>query len=237
MKFAGQSYFKDDGSRTDGAGDGAPASPRAGRRRHRRRAALRAGVRQPVPREDPRPRRVPGDGAGLQRLARRLLLDRARPAHRQRADADLRHRRRRSPSSSACTRWASSRCSCSTARTAATRPKPEDDRFWEKALELDMALSPHMSFGGVMNIGGPRHDTVAVAGRSGHDPALADRAGAHDGAAHRERHVRAVPRAEASTSPRSTPRSSRRRSTTWTATTSSTTAGSSSSSRRCRRST
>ena len=38
-------------------------------------------------------------------------------------------------------------------------PKPEDDRFWEKALELEMALSPHMSFAGVMNIGGPRHDT------------------------------------------------------------------------------
>ena len=27
VKFAGQSYFKDDGSRTDGAGDGAPAPP------------------------------------------------------------------------------------------------------------------------------------------------------------------------------------------------------------------
>ena len=38
-------------------------------------------------------------------------------------------------------------------------PKPEDDRFWAKALELEMPLSPHMSFAGVMNIGGPRHDT------------------------------------------------------------------------------
>jgi predicted TIM-barrel fold metal-dependent hydrolase len=38
-------------------------------------------------------------------------------------------------------------------------PKPEDDRFWERALELDMPLSPHFSFGGVMNLGGPRHDT------------------------------------------------------------------------------
>jgi predicted TIM-barrel fold metal-dependent hydrolase len=26
-------------------------------------------------------------------------------------------------------------------------PKPEDDRFWEKALELGIALSPHQSFG------------------------------------------------------------------------------------------
>jgi predicted TIM-barrel fold metal-dependent hydrolase len=38
-------------------------------------------------------------------------------------------------------------------------PKPEDDRFWEKSLELGMALSPHITFGGVINIGGPRHDT------------------------------------------------------------------------------
>jgi len=38
-------------------------------------------------------------------------------------------------------------------------PKPEDDRFWERSLELGMALSPHFSFGGVINIGGPRHDT------------------------------------------------------------------------------
>jgi predicted TIM-barrel fold metal-dependent hydrolase len=35
----------------------------------------------------------------------------------------------------------------------------EDDAFWERALELDMALSPHMSFGGVINTGGARHDT------------------------------------------------------------------------------
>jgi predicted TIM-barrel fold metal-dependent hydrolase len=26
-------------------------------------------------------------------------------------------------------------------------PKPEDDRFWEKALELEIALAPHMTFG------------------------------------------------------------------------------------------
>ena len=35
----------------------------------------------------------------------------------------------------------------------------EDDAFWERALELDMALSPHMSFGGAINTGGARHDT------------------------------------------------------------------------------
>ena len=38
-------------------------------------------------------------------------------------------------------------------------PKPEDDRFWERSLELGMALSPHFSFGGPINIGGARHDT------------------------------------------------------------------------------
>jgi predicted TIM-barrel fold metal-dependent hydrolase len=27
------------------------------------------------------------------------------------------------------------------------RPKPEDDRFWQTALEIDMPLSPHVSFG------------------------------------------------------------------------------------------
>ena len=54
-------------------------------------------------------------------------------------------------------------------------PKPEDDRFWEKALELDMPLSPHMGFGGVLNIGAPRHDTAqwpAEAGMTQHAPGL-----------------------------------------------------------------
>ena len=50
-------------------------------------------------------------------------------------------------------------------------PKPEDDRFWEKALELEMPLSPHMMFGGILNIGAPRHDTAlwpAEAGMTQH---------------------------------------------------------------------
>jgi len=38
-------------------------------------------------------------------------------------------------------------------------PEPEDDRFWEKSLEIGMALSPHFGFGGPINVGGPRHDT------------------------------------------------------------------------------
>ena len=50
-------------------------------------------------------------------------------------------------------------------------PKPEDDRFWERSLELGMALSPHLSFGGPINIGGARHDTAqwpAEAGMTQH---------------------------------------------------------------------
>jgi predicted TIM-barrel fold metal-dependent hydrolase len=38
-------------------------------------------------------------------------------------------------------------------------PRPDDDRFWERALELEMALSPHMFFGGAINMAGARHDT------------------------------------------------------------------------------
>jgi len=38
-------------------------------------------------------------------------------------------------------------------------PKPEDDRFWAKALELGIALSPHLNFGGVVWRGDPRSDT------------------------------------------------------------------------------
>src|SRR5437868_2194905 len=34
-------------------------------------------------------------------------------------------------------------------------PKPEDDRFWELSLELGLALSPHFSFGGAVWRGDP----------------------------------------------------------------------------------
>ena len=161
VKFAGQSYFNDDGSRADGAGDGVAAAAGAGRRRHRRRAPLRARVRQPVPREDPRPRRVPGDGPGVQHVARRgLLRARARPAHRQRA---------RCRSAASTTRSAElerahaiglqDRCSSSTTRTAAAARSPRTTASGRRRSSSSMALSPHMSFGGAINIGGPRHDT------------------------------------------------------------------------------
>jgi uncharacterized protein len=38
-------------------------------------------------------------------------------------------------------------------------PKPEDDRFWETALSLGIALCPHLNFGGVVWRGDPRSDT------------------------------------------------------------------------------
>ena len=52
-------------------------------------------------------------------------------------------------------------------------PKPEDDRFWEKILELGLALSPHLNFGGVVWRGDPRSDTSqwsAEAAMSQHAP-------------------------------------------------------------------
>jgi predicted TIM-barrel fold metal-dependent hydrolase len=38
-------------------------------------------------------------------------------------------------------------------------PKPEDDQFWARSLELGLALSPHFSFGGAVWRGDPRADT------------------------------------------------------------------------------
>jgi len=52
-------------------------------------------------------------------------------------------------------------------------PKPEDDQFWEKILELGLALSPHLNFGGVVWRGDPRSDTSqwsAEAAMSQHAP-------------------------------------------------------------------
>jgi predicted TIM-barrel fold metal-dependent hydrolase len=37
--------------------------------------------------------------------------------------------------------------------------KPEDDRFWERSLELGIALSPHLSFGDTAHPPTGRHDT------------------------------------------------------------------------------
>ncbi len=55
-------------------------------------------------------------------------------------------------------------------------PKPEDDRFWEKALELGVRLSPHFGFGFI------RSDPGLPGAGTGHQPvaaALCQRAGAH----------------------------------------------------------
>lgn len=40
------------------------------------------------------------------------------------------------------------------------KAKPEDDQFWAKALELGIALSPHMNFGDPAPVVTARHDTA-----------------------------------------------------------------------------
>jgi uncharacterized protein len=52
-------------------------------------------------------------------------------------------------------------------------PKPDDDRFWETVLELGLALNPHLTFGGDVWRGDPRSDTSlwsVEAGMSQHAP-------------------------------------------------------------------
>ena len=159
VKFAGQSYFNDDGSRADGAGDGVQ------RLREQDEDGIDAEILfapvfasrfiEKIPDRDV----VHVDGPGLQHLAGgRLLPPRARPPDRERADAGQRDRRR---DQRAGTR---DQLGFKTVQlvqypNGSGAPKPEDDRFWERSLELGMALSPHFSFGGTINIGGPRHDT------------------------------------------------------------------------------
>jgi predicted TIM-barrel fold metal-dependent hydrolase len=45
--------------------------------------------------------------------------------------------------------------------------RPEDDRFWERALELEMAISPHVNFGG------DRADVIKARDDPDHYPAFA----------------------------------------------------------------
>ncbi len=72
-------------------------------------------------------------------------------------------------------------------------PKPEDDRFWEAALELGLALSPHFSFGGTVWRGDPRARYLPVVGRGGHVAARAYGPRRHLGPADRARRVRPFP--------------------------------------------
>ena len=174
VKFAGQSYFDDDGSRAEGAGDGDPAAAGAGRRRHRRRDAVRAGVREPVPREDPRTRRVHVDGAGVQHVAVGRLLHARHPtgssatrlmpvsgiddaiSELERAHADR----------------ASRRCSSCSSRTAVRARSPKTTGSGRR--RSSSACRCRRTSGSAVH---PDRRTpsrhVAVAGRSGHDPARA----------------------------------------------------------------
>ena len=153
MKFAGQSYFKDDGSRTDGAGDGAQ------RLREQDEDGLDAELLFVPVFASRFLEEIPDHDAYLAmvRAYNDWLVDycdRARPSHRQRADAHLGHRRR-ARGARTCRRDGVQVGAAPQLTQRRQGPKPEDDQFWAKALELEMALSPHMSFAGVMNIGGP----------------------------------------------------------------------------------
>ena len=158
VKFAGQSYFKDDGSRTDGAGDGAQ------RLREQDEDGLDAELLfvpvfasrflEKIPDHDAYLAMVRAYNDWLADYCSiapdRLIGNALMPisgiddalAELERADA-----------------MGFKSVQLLNSPNGGNGPKPEDDRFWEKALELEMALSPHMSFAGVMNIGGPRHDT------------------------------------------------------------------------------
>ena len=158
VKFAGQSYFKDDGSRTDGAGDGAQ------RLREQDEDGIDAELLfvpvfasrflEKIPDHDAYLAMVRAYNEWLADYCSvapdRLIGNALMPisgiddalAELERADA-----------------LGFKSVQLLNSPNGGNGPKPEDDRFWEKALELEMALSPHMSFAGVMNIGGPRHDT------------------------------------------------------------------------------
>ncbi len=158
VKFAGQSYFKDDGSRTDGAGDGLQ------RLQEQDEDGLDAELLfvpvfasrflEKIPDRDAYLAMVQAYNDWLAAYCAiapdRLIGNALMPicgiddavAELERADA-----------------MGFKSVQLLNSPNGGNGPKPEDDRFWEKALELEMALSPHMSFAGVMNIGGPRHDT------------------------------------------------------------------------------
>ena len=195
VKFAGQSYFKDDGSRTDGAGDGLQ------RLQEQDEDGLDAELLfvpvfasrfiEKIPDHDAYLAMVQAYNDWLASYCSiapdRLIGNALMPvsgiddaiAELERVDA-MGFKSVQPPNSP----------------NGGNGPKPDDDRFWEKALELEMALSPHMSFAGVMNIGGPRHDTSQWPAEAGMTQARGWRTGQHDGAAHRRPHVRALPGAE-----------------------------------------
>jgi predicted TIM-barrel fold metal-dependent hydrolase len=158
VRFAGQSYFKDDGSRTDGAGDGAQ------RLREQDEDGLDAELLfvpvfasrflEKIPDHDAYLAMVQAYNDWLADYSSiapdRLIGNALMPISGiDDAVAELERAHRLGFKS----------VQLLNSPNGGNGPKPDDDRFWEKALELEMALSPHMSFAGVMNVGGPRHDT------------------------------------------------------------------------------
>jgi predicted TIM-barrel fold metal-dependent hydrolase len=158
VKFAGQSYFKDDGSRTDGAGDGAQ------RLREQDEDGIDAELLfapvfasrflEKIPEHDVYLAMVRAYNDWLVDYCSiapdRLFGNALMPISGiDDAVAELERAHELGFKS----------VQLLNSPNGGGGPKPEDDRFWEKALELDMPLSPHFSFAGVMNLGGPRHDT------------------------------------------------------------------------------
>ena len=185
VKFAGQSYFKDDGSRTDGAGDGLQ------RLREQDEDGIDAELLfvpvfasrflEKIADHDAYLAMVQAYNDWLADYCSvapdRLIGNALMPISGiDDAIAELERARRDGLQVGAAAEQSPN---------GGNGPKPEDDRFWEKALELEMALSPHMSFAGVMNIGGPRHDTSQWPVEAGMTQHARRRPGAHDGAADR----------------------------------------------------
>ena len=174
VKFAGQSYFNDDGSRAEGTGDGMQ------RLREQDEDGIDAELLfapvfasrflEKIPERDVYMSMVQAYNTWLvddycAPAPDRLIVNALMPisgiddaiGELERADAV----------------GLQDACSWCSYPNGGSGPKPEDDRFWERSLELGMALSPHFSFGGPINDRRPASRHVAVARGSGHDAARA----------------------------------------------------------------
>ena len=160
VKFAGQSYFKDDGSRTDGAGDGV-------QRLHEQDEdgidaellfvpVFASRFLEKIPDHDAYLAMVQAYNTGSPSYCSiapdRLIGERARCRSRGIDDAisELERAARDGLQDGAAPQLPN----------GGGGPKaPKTTGSGRRRSSSSMALSPHMSFGGVINIGGPRHDT------------------------------------------------------------------------------
>ena len=164
VKFAGQSYFKDDGSRTDGAGDGVQ------RLQEQDEDGLDAELLfvpvfasrflEKIPDRDAYMSMVQAYNTGCRTTTarRRPTASSAtrscRSAGIDDAIAELERARRR---------WASRRCSSSTSRTAGAARSPKTTASGRRRSSSRWRCRRTCGFGGVMNIGRSASRHVAVA--------------------------------------------------------------------------